>query len=151
MGIGLNRYSRGCGRYSALKHPQRYTNICQDWLTLACYRIVQFRHDTYLFSGFQEVACDASAGTFTLSFDGAETDSIDFDSDEAGVISALEEISTVSDVNVTFLDGVSQACQAYPSNLGFNVTFLEVPDFRGDLPLMTSNIDNLEVGASPDL
>ena len=93
------------------------------------------------------MACDASAGTFTLTFEGAETDSIDFDSDEAGVISALEEISTISEVNVTFLDGVSQACRAYPSDLGFNVTFLEVPDFRGDLPLMTSNIDNLEVGA----
>lgn len=94
----------------------------------------------------QEVACDASAGTFTLTFEGAETDSIDFDSDEAGVIAALEEISTISEVTVTFLDGVSQACQAYPSDLGFNVTFLEVPDFRGDVPLMTSNIDNLEVG-----
>lgn len=92
------------------------------------------------------MACDASAGTFTLTFEGAETDSIDFDSDEAGVISALEEISTISEVNVTFLEGVSQACQAYPSDLGFNVTFLEVPDFRGDVPLMTSNIDNLEVG-----
>ena len=93
----------------------------------------------------QEVACDASAGAFTLTFEGAETDSIDYNSGEAGAISALEEISTISEVNVTFLDGVSQACQAYPSDLGFNVTFLEVPNFRGDLPLMTSNIDNLEV------
>lgn len=93
----------------------------------------------------QEVSCDASAGTFTLTFDGAETDSIDYDADEAGVISALEELSTISEVNVTFLAGVSQACQAFPSPLGFNVTFLEVADYRGDVPLMTSNIDNLEV------
>lgn len=96
----------------------------------------------------QEVSCDASGGTFTLTFDGAETDSIGYDSDEAGVISALEEISTITEVNVTFLDGVSQACQAYPSSLGFNVTFLEVPDYRGDVPIMTSNIDNLEVRES---
>lgn len=93
----------------------------------------------------QEVACDASAGTFTLTFNGAETDSIEYDTDEAGVISALEEISTISVVNVTFGAGVSQACQAYPSAVGFNVTFLEVSDWRGDVPLMTSNIDNLEV------
>lgn len=93
----------------------------------------------------QEVGCDASGGTFTLTFDGAETDSINHDADEAGVIYALEELSTISEVNVTFGVGVSQACQAYPSPLGFNVTFLEVPDYRGDVPLMTSNIDNLEV------
>lgn len=93
----------------------------------------------------QEVSCDASGGTFTLNFDGAETDSIIFDADQAAVISALEELSTISEVNVTFLDGVSQACQAYPSALGFNVTFLEATDYRGDVPLMTSNIDNLEV------
>lgn len=93
----------------------------------------------------QEVACDASAGTFTLTFDGAETDSINFDADEAAVKSALEELSSVSEVNVTFGSGVSQACQAYPSALGFNVTFVEVPEYRGDVPLMTSNIDNLEV------
>lgn len=95
----------------------------------------------------QEVACDASGGTFTLTFDGAETDSISFDADQAAVISALEELSTISEVNVTFLDGVLQACQAYPSPLGFNVTFLEATDLRGDIPLMTSNIDNLEVNA----
>lgn len=93
----------------------------------------------------QEVACDASGGTFTLNFDNAETDSIGHDADEAAVISALEELSTISEVNVTFGVGVSQACQAYPSSLGFNVTFLEVPDYRGDVPLMTSNINNLEV------
>lgn len=93
----------------------------------------------------QEVSCDASAGTFTLTFNGAETDSIDFDADEAGVMSALEELSTISEVNVTFLSGVSQACQAFPSSLGFNVTFVEAVDYRGDVPLMTSNIDNLEV------
>lgn len=96
----------------------------------------------------QEVSCDASAGTFTLTFDGAETDSISFDADEAEVISALEEISTISEVNVTFKAGVSQACQAYPSSLGFNVTFLEAVNYRGDVPLMTSNIDNLEVCTS---
>lgn len=93
----------------------------------------------------QYVSCDASSGTFTLIFNGAETDSINYDSDEAAVISALEELSTISEVNVTFADGVSQACQAYPDVLGFNVTFLEVPGFRGDVPLMTSVVDNLEV------
>lgn len=91
------------------------------------------------------MACDASAGTFTLTFDGAETDTIEANADEASVISALEELATISKVNVTFASGVSQACQAYPSALGFNVTFVEVPGYRGDVPLMTSNIDNLEV------
>lgn len=91
------------------------------------------------------MSCDASGGNFTLTFDGAETDSINHNADEAGVMAALEEISKISEVTVTFLDGVSQACQAYPAALGFNVTFLEVPDFRGDVPLMTSNIENLEV------
>ncbi|CAM9800578.1 unnamed protein product [Ectocarpus sp. 6 AP-2014] len=99
----------------------------------------------------QAISCDASAGTFTLTFDGAETDSINFDADEAGVISALEEISTISEVNVTFKDGVSQACQAYPSSLGFNVTFLEAVNYRGDVPLMTSNIDNLEGARRADV
>lgn len=89
--------------------------------------------------------CDASGGTFTLTFDGAETDSIDYDADEATIVSALEELSTISNVDVTFAAGVSQACQAYPSAVGFDVSFLEVPDYRGDVPVMTSNIDNLEV------
>lgn len=93
------------------------------------------------------MACDASGGTFTLTFDGAETDSIDFDADETHVIDALEELSTVSRVNVTFGPGVTRACQAFPSALGFNVTFIEVPGYRGDVPLMTSNIDNLEVSS----
>lgn len=93
----------------------------------------------------QEVACDASAGTFTLAFDGAETDSISFDADAATIKAALEEISTITEVEVTFEAGVTQACQASPASLGFSVEFLEVVNYRGDVPLMTSNIDNLEV------
>ena len=93
----------------------------------------------------QGVACDASAGTFTLTFDGAETDGISFDADEPTIKAALEEISTISEVVVTFLADVTQACQASPASLGFEVEFVEVANYRGDVPLMTSNIDNLEV------
>lgn len=91
--------------------------------------------------------CDASGGTFTLTFDDAETDSISFDADEAEIKSALEEIASISEVQVTFpAGGSTQACQ--PSAVagdGFKVTFVEVVNYRGDVPLMTSNIDNLEV------
>lgn len=88
--------------------------------------------------------CDASGGTFTLTFDGAETDSMSFDADAAAIESALEEISSISDVDVSFPSDVSQACQASPTN-GFKVTFVDVVNYRGDVPEMTSNIDNLEV------
>lgn len=97
-------------------------------------------------SRLQEVSCVARDGSFTLTFDGSETDSIPYDADEAALTSALEEISTIYEVNVVFLDGASQACHAYPSDLGFRVTFLEVPNYRGDVPLMTFNSDDLEVG-----
>lgn len=95
----------------------------------------------------QDVLCDASGGTFTLIFDGAETDSISFDADETVIASLLEELSSISDVDVSFPAGVTQACQQSPADgsNGFRVTFLDVVNYRGDVPEMTSNIDNLEV------
>lgn len=95
----------------------------------------------------QDVLCDASAGTFTLIFDGAETDSIRFDADATEIESLLEELSTVSDVDVSFPSSVTQACQQSPAagSAGFKVTFVDVVNYRGDVPEMTSNIDNLEV------
>lgn len=89
--------------------------------------------------------CDASGGTFTLTFDGAETDSISFDADGDEIKSALEEISSISEVGVSFQESASQACGPGSTD-GFEVTFLNVVNYRGDVPEMTSNIDNLEVG-----
>lgn len=90
--------------------------------------------------------CDASGGTFTLIFDGAETDSISFDAVEAEIESALEEISSITDVLVSFAGGATQACQPSPTAADvFLVTFVDVVNYRGDVPEMTSNIDNLEV------
>lgn len=88
--------------------------------------------------------CDASGGTFTLVFDGAETDSISVDAHADEIESALEEISSISDVEVSFPAGVTQACEPSPTD-GFKVTFVETVNYRGDVPEMTSNIDNLEV------
>ena len=78
-------------------------------------------------------------------FDGGETDSIAYNADEAALVTALEEISTIYKVKVTFQGGVSQACQAYSVDPRFAVTFLEVANYRGDVPLMTFNLENLEV------
>ena len=95
----------------------------------------------------QDVLCDASGGTFTLTFDGAETDSISFNADEAEIEFLLEELSSISDVDVSFPSDVTQACQQSPAegSDGFKVTFVTVVNYRGDVPEMTSNIDNLEV------
>lgn len=92
----------------------------------------------------QDVMCDASGGTFTLTFDGAETDSISFDADATEIESALQEISSISDVDVSFPTDVTQACQQSPTD-GFKVTFVDASNYKGDVPEMTSNIDNLEV------
>lgn len=92
----------------------------------------------------QDVLCDASGGSFALTFDGAETSSINFDAQPADIESALEEISSISDVDVSFPAGVTQACEPAQAG-GFKVTFVDVVNYRGDVPEMASNIDNLEV------
>lgn len=113
---------------------------------VGCIRAKLFFLSNRYHGHLQEVSCVATGGSFTLTFDGSETDSIPYDADEAALTSALEEISTIYNVVVEFLNGASRACHTDPSDSGFQVTFLEVPNYRGDVPLMTFDADDLEVG-----
>ncbi|KAH8074001.1 hypothetical protein JL721_2557 [Aureococcus anophagefferens] len=52
---------------------------------------------------WQLLECDASGGSFTLTFDGLTTRSIAYDADEATVKSALQELTNVNKVTVAFV------------------------------------------------
>ena len=78
----------------------------------------------------QTVACAASAGWFTLQFRGQRTTKLQWTATAAEVEAALELLSTVHDVEVTYADAVSDsAC------LGAGHSFaVEFVSERGDLP-----------------
>ncbi|CAM9541561.1 unnamed protein product, partial [Phaeothamnion confervicola] len=92
----------------------------------------------------QSVTCDASGGSFTLSFDGQTTDAVAYDATAAEVAAALEELAGVNAVTVNFSVNAMAACDVYPNEPTFNVTFVDVVNFRGDVPLMTASNANLE-------
>ncbi|KAH8049142.1 hypothetical protein JL722_12143 [Aureococcus anophagefferens] len=114
---------------------------------------------------WQLLECDASGGSFTLTFDGLTTRSIAYDADEATVKSALQELTNVNKVTVAFVgvgllsDGVvDTACvdggdsrvdyadSATGFTAGMNITFNSVSDYVGDVPALepyTNELDGL--------
>ncbi|KAH8055103.1 hypothetical protein JL722_8528 [Aureococcus anophagefferens] len=120
---------------------------------------------------WQLLECDASGGSFTLTFDGLTTRSIAYDADEATVKSALQELTNVNKVTVAFVgvgllsDGVvDTACvdggdsrvdyadSATGFTAGMNITFNSVSDYVGDVPALepyTNELDGLRRSPSP--
>jgi hypothetical protein len=67
----------------------------------------------------QSVHCYASGGSFRLRFYGELTSSILSTANAAVVKSALEALSTVNDVNVTFQSAITSACGSAEVGNGF--------------------------------
>ncbi|KAH9100136.1 hypothetical protein LEN26_016139, partial [Aphanomyces euteiches] len=93
-------------------------------------------------SEVQRVNCDASGGSFTLTFLGIATAPILASQTSEAVIKAtLQELAGVT-VNVAFVAGTTQACTPCPASgctTGFTVTFTSVINYAGNLPSMTAN------------
>ncbi|RHZ10616.1 hypothetical protein DYB31_002620, partial [Aphanomyces astaci] len=90
----------------------------------------------------QRVNCDASGGSFTLTFVGATTAPILASETSVAVIKAtLQELAGVT-VSVAFVGGATQACApCLVSGCagGIAVTFTSVVGYAGSLPSLTAN------------
>jgi hypothetical protein len=93
----------------------------------------------------QDVVCDATGGSFRLSFNGITSSSISYDADAATVEATLEALENINDVTVTFQNSITTACfsrNTYPTGY-FSVQFNSVVNMAGNLPKMTSTTSNL--------
>jgi len=95
----------------------------------------------------QKVTCDATNGTFLLTFNGYTTPvAIPHNANAATIESALEQIEIINDVTVSFDAGLTTACFRRTTgtvNDGFSVTFVSVQNMAGDLPLMGAATNGL--------
>jgi len=90
----------------------------------------------------QTITCDATGGSFTITFRRQTTASIANDATVDEVESSLEDLSTIGDIGVIFSSG-SAACDA--GGIGIAITFTTE---LGDLPMMTTDESLLSGGAS---
>ena len=93
----------------------------------------------------QNVRCDATGGTFSLSF-GDEAAYISHDATASDIKEALESLPMINQVSVDFNLGSTTACVPFDgSNAGdFSITFESLSGIAGDLPLMTAETSGLE-------
>jgi hypothetical protein len=98
----------------------------------------------------QLVTCDATGGSFKLSFNGRMTPGIPYNANASLIASTLQQLDNIDTVSVTFTPLVQQACFQRDSTTvnghGFLVTFTSTKSINGNLPLMTG-ISNKLVGA----
>ena len=85
----------------------------------------------------QTLTCAADSGTFTLTFRQATTAPIAFDATAADLEKAIESISTVTDLEVTYSSGAAACATA-------NTVSLQFVTEHGDLPLVTADVFDLE-------
>ena len=93
----------------------------------------------------QRVRCDATGGTFGLSF-GGETAYIAYDTNSNDIKESLESLSVINRVTVDFNNDKTSACAPFDgSSAGdFSVTFQSLSVMSGELPLMTAESSGLE-------
>ncbi len=96
-------------------------------------------------SEVQNVRCDASGGTFSLSL-GGETAYISHDADYQSIKESLQSLSAINEVSIAFNNGRDTACAPFDglSTGDFSVTFLSLSGMDGDLPQMTAESSGLE-------
>eukprot|EP01036_Dinobryon_divergens_P022354 gene22354-30602_t len=98
----------------------------------------------------QNVTCDATAGTFALSFNGFTTSPINFGATSGAITSALNALPNVNSVTVFLINGATKACVSgsmATKQPTFQVRFDSVKDMNGNLPLLTADTSKLQ-GAS---
>ena len=94
----------------------------------------------------QTVVCDATGGSFRFSFNGYYSSTIPYSASAETVKAALEEMAIINSVTVTFLNGITTACfenANFPSG-AFTVTFDDVVDMSGNLPMLKAYTNNLQ-------
>ena len=96
-------------------------------------------------SEVQNIRCDASGGTFSLSL-GGETAYISHDADLNSIKDSLQSLSAINEVSIAFNNDRETACASFDgSSAGdFSVTFLSLSGMDGDLPQMTAETSGLE-------
>ena len=103
----------------------------------------------------QQVVCDATGGSFQLSFGGYTTQSIQWNANTGSIVNALQQLEIVNSVVVNFPAGTTTACGARGTltggvwtpanpNQAFTVTFTNVVNMNGNMPLMTATQNNLQ-------
>jgi hypothetical protein len=94
----------------------------------------------------QKVVCDASGGSFLLTFNGYTSQRISYSADAVTIQNALENIQIINSVTVSFTGGINAACfqrNSGNTNGGFLITFNDVTDMSGNLPLLTATTNSL--------
>lgn len=86
----------------------------------------------------QTIYCDQTSGDFTVSFRRDTSAPIAHDATAADIETALEAMTTISDVHVEFVDSATTACvtNAGSGSGGFQVQFLGE---LGDVPTLTTS------------
>lgn len=93
----------------------------------------------------KKVICDATGGSFRLSFGGYTTDSIAYNADATTVKTKLEALEILNTVNVVY-SGITTACfsrAATPAGY-FEIEFSSVVNMAGNLPVMTATTNSLQ-------
>jgi len=94
----------------------------------------------------QQVVCDANGGNFRLNFNGQLTASIPFNAGLTQITNALQQLESINSVSVSWTYTFqTQACNSRATNpgAGFLVTFTNVVNKNGNLPLMTATTNSL--------
>ncbi len=92
----------------------------------------------------QTVECDATGGSFTLIFDDEETSPILWSASASEIEEALEQLSGIDDVIVTFPSGVTSACDVSDGGRGWTVDFIDLVNWKGDMPLLFGEVHLLQ-------
>jgi len=103
-------------------------------------------HTTGQVDEVQRVYCAASSGTFTLSFGGATTTDIPYNSAPSAIENALEALATIKGVTVTLKSGASHACGS--NSAYFDVTFTHN---HGDLALMATTVTSGSISSAQEV
>ncbi len=92
----------------------------------------------------QTVECDAMGGSFTLLFDNEETSPILWSASAPEIEAALEQLDGIDDVVITFPSGVTSACDVSAGGRGWTVDFIDVVNWKGDMPFLFGEVHLLE-------
>ncbi|TMW57976.1 hypothetical protein Poli38472_013450 [Pythium oligandrum] len=94
----------------------------------------------------QTLACLADGGTFTLTFRQQTTATIAFNADAATVKSALEKLSSITAVTVSFSGTSTTVCDGTAAV----TTTIEFTWEQGDLPILTASTAALTLSVAPN-
>ncbi len=92
----------------------------------------------------QTVECDATGGSFTLLFGNEETSPILWSASAPEIEAALEQLDGIDDVVITFPSGMTSACDVSAGGRDWTVDFIDVVNWKGDMPFLFGEVHLLE-------